>query len=720
MDEIASPKWKERTFDAHGISYPRTEKGNPSFKAGKIGWMAKHSHWLPQLIATANKYEHAGSTFLEAHILSHLIGDRIYGEINPHRSEQGGTKSFRFSYSNPPLQQMPSRDEELAPLIRRVFLPEEGEFWSEADASQQEFRFVVHYAAQRNLAKAAQAGELYRLNPNTDFHQLAATWTGLDRKSAKGVNFGRLYGMGLRAFAAMIGKPEDEARAIYGRYDLELPFVAQLSAMCEYAARTQGHLDLYDGARRHFNTWAPGGRWQKGLGPCAREEAIRRVNDPKHPWYGKTLQRADTRKAMNALVQGSAARHTKLWMRACWREGIVPLLQMHDALDCSVSSPEMAERVAQLGGEAVRLMVPMRVDLKFGRNWGDAKHTWAELHGSPEPAPASGPSAINGAHVLPPAADNTIVEHEKPTLSQAHAIPEDMRGTRRIPLADLIDQPLHGGKTLCPFHDDHHPSCHIYADHFYCFVCGAHGDHIDWLREVEGLNFREALDALADWEPRERSATELKDDGRTLGLAHRLWREADPIAGTLAERYLAGRHIDVDALSETVGEALRFHPECPFNRAAHPCLIALFRDVATDAPAGIHRIALTAEAQKIERRMLGRWPTPRAVKLWPAERSLVVGEGIETVLAAATRVKLAGEPLQPAWALCSASSVARMPVIDGVERLVILVDRDESGETSAAECARVWFHAGRRVIRLRPRITGTDFNDVIRPSARHD
>ena len=565
---------------------------------------------------------------------------------------------------------------------------------------------------QRNLAKAAAAAELYRLNSGTDVHQLAATWTGLDRKSAKGVNFGRLYGMGLRAFAAMIGKSEDEAREIYERYDLELPFVSQLSAMCEHEAGIQGHLVLYGGARRHFNAWAPGGRWQKGFGPCLREEAIRRVNDPEHPWYRKQLQRADTRKAMNALVQGSAARHTKIWMRACWREGIVPLLQMHDGLECSVSLPETAEQVAQLGCEAVRLVVPMRVDLTFGHNWGDAKHTWAKLHGLPEPAPTSAPavisapSAINGAHVLRPAADNTIVEHEKPW--------------RRIPLADLIDQPLHGGKTLCPFHDDHHPSCHIYADHFYCFVCEAHGDQIDWLREVEGLNFQEALDALADWEPRERSATELKDDGRTLGLAHRLWREADPIAGTLAERYLAGRHIDVDVLPETVGEALRFHPECPFNRAAHPCLIALFRDVATDAPAGIHRIALTAEAQKIERRMLGRWPAPRAVKLWPAERSLVVGEGIETVLAAATRVKLAGEPLRPAWALCSASSVARMPVIDGVERLVILVDRDENGETSAAECARVWFHAGRRVIRLQPRITGTDFNDVIRPSARHD
>src|SRR5262249_54535633 len=120
MHEIASPTWKANTFDAHGINYPRTAKGNPSFTAGKLGWMAVHPHWLPQLIATTNKYNHAGSTFLQGHILEHLIGDRVYAEINPFRSEEGGAKSFRFSYSNPPLQQMPSRDPELAPLIRSV------------------------------------------------------------------------------------------------------------------------------------------------------------------------------------------------------------------------------------------------------------------------------------------------------------------------------------------------------------------------------------------------------------------------------------------------------------------------------------------------------------------------------------------------------------------------------------------------------------------------
>src|SRR5262249_48747680 len=107
--------------------------------------------------------------------------------------------------------------------------------------------------------------------------------------------------------------------------------------------------------------------------------AERRVANPNHPWHRRWIRRAETYKAMNALIQGSAARHTKLWMRAVWREGVVPLLQMHDALECSVSSREQAELVARLGEEAVQLNVPMRVALKFGRSWGDAKHRWEEL-----------------------------------------------------------------------------------------------------------------------------------------------------------------------------------------------------------------------------------------------------------------------------------------------------------------------------------------------------
>ena len=136
--------------------------------------------------------------------------------------------------------------------------------------------------------------------------------------------------------------------------------------------------------------WAPRIYWQgrRTVLASKRRNAASRPRASLVP--PRDSRRAETHKAMNALIQGSAARHTKLWMRACWREGIVPLLQMHDALDCSVTSREQAELVAQLGREAVKLEVPMRVDLKFGRSWGDAKHTWEELTGAaPHPSQAS-------------------------------------------------------------------------------------------------------------------------------------------------------------------------------------------------------------------------------------------------------------------------------------------------------------------------------------------
>src|SRR5262249_45621962 len=220
----------------------------------------------------------------------------------------------------------------------------------------------------------------YLSDPNTDFHEFAAALTDLKRAAAKGVNFAYIYGAGVEKLAEMIGVAVAEAKRILNQYERQLPFLRQLSDVCKQQACHQGYIVLYDGARRHFDKFAPADKWTKGAGPCSFEEARARLRDPNHVWYRRgPLYRADTHTALNALIQGSAARHTKLWMRAVWREGIVPLLQMHDALECSVSSREQAELIARLGEEAVQLDVPMRVDLKFGRNWGNAKHTWGEL-----------------------------------------------------------------------------------------------------------------------------------------------------------------------------------------------------------------------------------------------------------------------------------------------------------------------------------------------------
>ena len=285
-----------------------------------------------------------------------------------------------------------------------------------------------------------------------------------------------------------------------------------------------------------------------------------------------------------------------------------------------------------------------------------------------------------------------------------------------IDLADLVDCPVPRSRMiLCPFHGETKPSMRIYKDHYYCFGCGAYGDHVDWLVQVEGLDYDQALHIVDNWEgpvvPRSRA----QDDAERTARALRWWNGAQPIAGTLAARYLAEvRGIDLKVLPDDISErALRFHPNCVFGPGTrHPCLIALMRNPVSGQPTGIHRIALTSDARKIDRRMLG---VAGVVQLWPADRQLVVGEGLETVLAAATRLPYRGAPLRPAWAMLSDGALARFSVIAGVEQLIVLADNDANGEGQAAaeSCKRQWQAAGRRGVQLTPDRPDTDFNDIV-------
>jgi hypothetical protein len=138
------------------------------------------------------------------------------------------------------------------------------------------------------------------------------------------------------------------------------------------------------------------------------------------------------------------------------------------------------------------------------------------------------------------------------------------------------------------------------------------------------------------------------------------------------------------------------------------------RSPTTDEPTGIHRVALTPAGRKIDRRMLG---CAGVVKLWPAESTLIVGEGIETVLAAATQIPYRNAPLRPAWSTLSAGLLERLPVLPGVERLIILVDHDTAGKEAARICADRWQRAGRTIVRLTPKRAGIDFNDLVMPES---
>jgi DNA polymerase I-like protein with 3'-5' exonuclease and polymerase domains len=390
MTAIRSDKQLAKICDGYGISYPRTPKGNPSFTSGLSGWMDKSDHWLPPLVDRARKYDNSAK-FVE-NTINHAKNGRVYAEIHPHHGDIGGARTSRFSYSHPALQQTPKHNEELAPLIRGLYLPEEGEVWASCDLSQQEFRMIVDYATRYKLPGAIEMCDEYIRNPRLDIHQATADRSNgaLDRHGGKGLNFGKFYGMGIEKFANRIGKSQEEARALYDLYDQIMPFVSRLTDVCKQKVWTNGYLTLIDGMRMHFNQWVAGaGKWERGAGPCSREEAERRTHDASHKWYGQRLYRADVHKALNSLIQSSSARYTKMWMLDVWKAGVTPMLQMHDSLDLSVSSPEQAEMVAHLGEKVVELKVPMVVDLKFGRNWNDAVHTWDKLH------------AAAGSHIEP-------------------------------------------------------------------------------------------------------------------------------------------------------------------------------------------------------------------------------------------------------------------------------------------------------------------------------
>lgn len=383
MEHLNSPDHLMRAFDQEGIDYPRTPKTRKgSFKAQ---WLEAQQHWLPRAVRDARKLHDLSEKFIGTYILDSTHLGRVHAEIHLLRDEEGGTRTFRLSYSDPPLQQMPARDPELAPLVRGIFLPEEGTLWGSEDYSQQEPRLGVHFASLCRVPGAADAVAYYRNDPGADFHQMVSDLTGLSRKQSKIINLGLMYNMGLAKLAVSLGVSVDEATEILNQYNSRMPWVKKLNEFCEQRAERRGFIRMIDGARGHFDHWEGVRNGRDGNA----FKAPRRMPEARAIFEGQRLRRADTRKAMNKLIQGSAARQTKMAMRECWRAGILPLIQLHDELGFPFESEAQAREVAIMMRDVIPLEVPMKVDAQFGFSWGQASEepadkktappSWAEL-----------------------------------------------------------------------------------------------------------------------------------------------------------------------------------------------------------------------------------------------------------------------------------------------------------------------------------------------------
>ena len=346
-----------KVFDKLKLKYDRTIKTQaPSFTKN---FLMHHPHPMVKKIAQAREINKAHTTFIDT-ILKHTHKGRIFAEINQLRGDNGGTVTGRFSYSNPNLQQVPARNKDLGPRIRSLFLPEEGHTWGCFDYNQQEPRLVVHYAGLQNLYGVDSVLDAYKAG-NADFHHIVAEMAQIPRLQAKTINLGLFYGMGKNKLQAELGVSKDKAEELFRQYHGKVPFVKQLMDSVMRRAQDSGKIRTLLGRLCRFHLWEPN---QFGIHKALpHEDALRE--------HGPGIRRAYTYKALNKLIQGSAADMTKKAMINLYKEGIIPHIQVHDELDISVKDDKQAKQIVQIMETAVNLEVPNKVDYESGINWGD-------------------------------------------------------------------------------------------------------------------------------------------------------------------------------------------------------------------------------------------------------------------------------------------------------------------------------------------------------------
>jgi len=382
----------EKVFQKLNLPYEVTEKtGAPSFTKNFI---SKHNHPVVRMIAEARKINKVSTTFIDT-ILKHEHNGRIHADINQIRSDDGGTVTGRFSYSNPNLQQIPARDPDTGPLIRSLFIPEEGCKWGTFDYSQQEPRLVAHYALRFEYDSAQVIADSYENDPSTDFHQIVADMANIDRKEAKTINLGLFYGMGKAKLQNELGVSKEKADELFNQYHGQVPFVKELMTGVMEAAQNKGRIKTLLGRRCRFPKYEPilrGSDWgtfvpaqdhetilelQK-MGPHELDDDGNVIKDKdgkpkKNYWHQNPIRRAFTYKALNKLIQGSAADMTKKAMVDLYKEGLLGHIQIHDELDFSIESEAQADKIKQIMEQAVELKVPNKVDYESGPNWGEIK-----------------------------------------------------------------------------------------------------------------------------------------------------------------------------------------------------------------------------------------------------------------------------------------------------------------------------------------------------------
>lgn len=352
----------QKMFDKLDMEYFTTEKGAPSFTKS---FLIDHPSKVCQALVKLREFDKADSTFIDS-ILRHEHNGRIHTELHSTRRDEGGTVTGRFSSSNPNLQQIPARDPDIKKMIRGLFIPEDNCQWGSFDYSSQEPRLLVHFAASvpTHLRHAVVDDIVDEFHTgDVDLHQMVADLAGITRKQAKTVNLGIMYGMGVAKLADQLGIPADDAKILIQQHRDKVPFVKGLADLATKQASDNGQIRTLLGRKCRFHLWEP---VTFGVGkPLPHDEAQKE--------YGKQIRRAFTYKALNRLIQGSAADQTKKAMLDCYNEGLIPMLTVHDELCFNIENDEQIGRIKEIMETGVPLKVPSKIDVDIKPDWGEVE-----------------------------------------------------------------------------------------------------------------------------------------------------------------------------------------------------------------------------------------------------------------------------------------------------------------------------------------------------------
>jgi DNA polymerase I-like protein with 3'-5' exonuclease and polymerase domains len=359
--------------DRLNIKYPHTQHGNPSFTADFIEGT---SNPFFDSLSELRELNSMRSKFVDGWLLKNVVGEFVHPQWRQCATDEGGTRTGRMAAANPNPQQVPAgkyrktgKPNPFGQQIRGCFIPHDKDLrWAKYDYKAQEPRILTHFATKCNCTGAILAAMKYKSDKDFDIYQLMVEAAGIDRRPAKDCYLGRCYGMGKAKLAAKFNRTESEAEQILKKFDEGVPFVKEMADLCSNAAERRGYIRTLLGRRRHFTLWEPVDSYnmrKRGIDCMPVRE-----NVANSKWSGERLRRSQTHKALNALIQGSAADMTKAAMVMTYEElETFPYMQVHDELAYGVTGQSEAEDIQQRIEGCVDMEVPIAAELTLGDSW---------------------------------------------------------------------------------------------------------------------------------------------------------------------------------------------------------------------------------------------------------------------------------------------------------------------------------------------------------------